>query len=199
MVLWYGGLCKEVCGAILWVGQQDDSTTLQNIYSMHRWPPLQRRRNEICWRIGTSVLSNCSEMFFLARIGRHDILWSESPNRPKPVTNAWIDWFHIFIILVNTNNIVTSEPLLSNADWNCFKSPILREILRILNLLRVGHCTFFESHTFDPISCMWRTKFSFPQLNRDPWVDNSSPKIQTSLSSMTTIWTLTPPQNQTIR
>ena len=50
---------------ILWVGQQDDATTLQSIYSLHRWPPLQRRRNEICWRIVTSVLPNCSEMLIL--------------------------------------------------------------------------------------------------------------------------------------
>ena len=60
--LWHGWSCKEVCGTILWVGKQDDSATLQSIYSMHRWPPLQRRRNEICWRIVTSMLRNCSEM-----------------------------------------------------------------------------------------------------------------------------------------
>ena len=60
MVLWHGWSCKEVCGTILWVGEQDDSATLQSIYSMHRWPPLQRRRNEICWRIVTCMLSNCS-------------------------------------------------------------------------------------------------------------------------------------------
>ena len=65
MVLWHGGSCKEVCGAILWVGQQDDATTLQSIYSMHRWPPLQGGRIEICVRIVRSVLSNCSEMFIL--------------------------------------------------------------------------------------------------------------------------------------
>ena len=40
MVLWYGRSCEEMCGAILWVGKQDDSTTLQSINSMHRWPPL---------------------------------------------------------------------------------------------------------------------------------------------------------------
>ena len=67
MVLWYGGSCQEVCGTILWVGEQDDSTTLQSIYSMHRWPPLQRRRNEICWRIVTCMLSNCSEMLILGK------------------------------------------------------------------------------------------------------------------------------------
>ena len=67
MVLWHGWSCKEVCGTILWVGKQDDSTTLQSIYSMHRWPPLQRRRNKICWRIVEYMLSNCSEMLILGK------------------------------------------------------------------------------------------------------------------------------------
>ena len=40
MVLWHGWSCEEVCGTIFWVSQQDDSTTLHSIYSMHRWPPL---------------------------------------------------------------------------------------------------------------------------------------------------------------
>ena len=77
MVLWHGWSCKEVCGTILWVGKQDDSTTLQSIYSMHWWLPLQRRRNKICWR-------NCHKYalklfwngLYLARIGRPDIQWS---------------------------------------------------------------------------------------------------------------------------
>ena len=65
MVLWYGGWRKAMCGTILWVGKEDDTTTLQSINSMHRSPPLQGRRIEICWRIVTSMLSNCSEMFIL--------------------------------------------------------------------------------------------------------------------------------------
>ena len=52
--------CQEMCGAILWAIKQDDPTTLQSIYSMHWWPPFQRRRIEICWRIVTSMISNCS-------------------------------------------------------------------------------------------------------------------------------------------
>ena len=36
-----------------------------------------KRRNDICCRIVTSMLSNCFlECLYLARIGRHDILWS---------------------------------------------------------------------------------------------------------------------------
>ena len=37
----------------------------KSIYSLHRWPPLQRGRNEICWRIVTSMLLNCCKMFIL--------------------------------------------------------------------------------------------------------------------------------------
>ena len=67
MVLWHGWSCKEVCGTILWVGKQDDSTTLQSIYSMHRWPPLQGIRIEICWRIVTSMLTNWSEILIFGK------------------------------------------------------------------------------------------------------------------------------------
>ena len=40
VVLWHGRSCKEMCGATLWVGKQDDSTTLQWINPMHRWQSL---------------------------------------------------------------------------------------------------------------------------------------------------------------
>ena len=40
VVLWYGRSRTEMCGTILWVGKQDDSTTLQSIYSMPQWPPI---------------------------------------------------------------------------------------------------------------------------------------------------------------
>ena len=65
VVLWHGRSCQEMCGTILWVGKQDDSATLQSIYSMHRWPSLQRGRIEIRGRIVKSVLSNCFEMLVL--------------------------------------------------------------------------------------------------------------------------------------
>ena len=66
-VLWHGLSCKEMCGTLMWVDKQDDTTTLQSIYSMHRWPPLQRRRNEICWIIATCMLSNCSEILIFGK------------------------------------------------------------------------------------------------------------------------------------
>ena len=36
------------------------------------------------------------------------------------------------------------ETLPNNADWDCFKTQILQEILRIQNLLQVEHCAFLE-------------------------------------------------------
>ena len=38
LVIWHGGSCKEMCGTLLWVGKQDDLTTLQSFYTMHWWP-----------------------------------------------------------------------------------------------------------------------------------------------------------------
>ena len=37
------------------------------------------------------------------------------------------------------------ETLQNNADWDCFKTPILQEILRIQNLHQVEHCAFSEA------------------------------------------------------
>ena len=64
-VIWHGGSCQEMCGTILWVSKQDDSTTLQSINSMPWLPSFQRRRIEICRILVKSMLSKCSEMLFL--------------------------------------------------------------------------------------------------------------------------------------
>ena len=65
VVIRRGGSCQEMCGKILWVGKQDDATTLQSINSMHWRPSFQRRRIEIRGRIVKSMLTNCSEMLVL--------------------------------------------------------------------------------------------------------------------------------------
>ena len=48
----------------------------------------------------------------------------------------------------------------NNAGWDCFKTPILREILRNQNPLLEEHCAFFGSHTFVPISWMCQKQTS---------------------------------------
>ena len=47
---------------------------------------------------------------------------------------------------MNTNNIVMWEILLSNADWDCFRTLTLREIVRTQNPLRVNIMHFWKSH-----------------------------------------------------
>ena len=44
VVIWNGRSCQEMCGTILWVGEQNDSTTLQSIHSMP-WRPSQKKNN----------------------------------------------------------------------------------------------------------------------------------------------------------
>ena len=62
---------------------------------------------------------------------------------------------------MNTNNIVIWVILPNNADWDCFKTQILRNILRTQNLLQVEHYAFFGSHTFVPKSWMCKKQTSF--------------------------------------
>ena len=104
MVLWYGRSCEEMCGTILWNNRQNDSTTLQSIYSMHWWQPLERGKNEICGRIVTKMLSNCSEMFILSTNWKtwystvnEQTCKIDNKNGPKPVTkrlNRLISYIH---------------------------------------------------------------------------------------------------------
>ena len=61
---------------------------------------------------------------------------------------------------MTTNSIAMWVILQNNADWNCFKTPILREILRIQNPLLEEHCAFFGSRTFVPISWMCKKQTS---------------------------------------
>ena len=55
---------------------------------------------------------------------------------------------------MNTNNIVMWEILLSNADWDCFRTLILREILKIQNLRQMESCAYSEViHLFQSVGC----------------------------------------------
>ena len=65
VVLWHGRSCQEMSGTILWVGEQNDSTTLQSINSTHWRPSFQRKRIQIRGTIVKSMLSNCSDMLVL--------------------------------------------------------------------------------------------------------------------------------------
>ena len=104
----------------------------------------------------------------LTSYGQWTNLHDRSRNGPKPVTNAWIDWFHAFITHVNTNSIATWVVLQNNADWDCFKTPILREILRIQNPLLEELCAFLEViHLFQQVGWV-RNKLQFHTVQQNP-------------------------------
>ena len=57
------------------------------------------------------------------------------------------------------------EILLSNAGWDCFKTPILQEILRVRNPLLEEHCASLEViRMFSQVGCV--RNFSVALFNR---------------------------------
>ena len=76
------------------------------------------------------------------------------------MTNDYLVSSHTFITHVNTDNIVMWVILLNNADWDCSKTPILREILRTQKSTSGRTLCIFGSHTFVPISWMCKKQTS---------------------------------------
>ena len=69
------------------------------------------------------------------------------------------------------------ETLQNNADWDCFKTPILQEILRIQNLHQVEHCAFSDAiRLFQSVGCV-RNKLQFRTVQQNqksfPWMQDS--------------------------
>ena len=138
-------------GAILWVSKQNDSTTLQSIYSLHRWPPHQRGRNEICRRIVRSLLTNCLEMLVLGTTWTswHLVVREQSckishKNGLRHVTNDWQGWFPIFITRMTIVNIVMRETRHSTADRVYSRTQTLLATLRTQNQPQVVSSVFLE-------------------------------------------------------
>ena len=86
--------------------------------------------------------------FFLARLGRPDILWSV--NKLARSITKWTKACDKRLNRLISYILHTCEYkqywviLQNNADWDCFKTLILREILRIQNPLLEEHCAFLE-------------------------------------------------------
>ena len=184
----HGRSCQEMCGTILWVGEQNDSTTLQSINSMHWWPSFERRRIEIRGRIVTSILSDCSEMlllgtcwktwysmiFCLARVGRPDILWSmnklarsitkwtKASGKRSSLLISYIHHTCEYKKYWHVGNTAKQYRLGLFQD-----SDFAGEILRTQNLLRVEHCAFLEViHLFQSVGCV-RNKFQFRTVQQN--------------------------------
>ena len=97
----------------------------------------------------------CSQIvlkcFFLARIGRPDILWSV--NKLAGTITKWtkacdkrlnklISYIHH--TCEYKNSIAMWVILQNNAGWDCFKTPIFQEILRTQNPLLEEYYVFLE-------------------------------------------------------
>ena len=91
MVLWFGGSCKEVCGTILWVGEQDYTTTLQR--EMHPWVSACDGSRGSCWReaLGRSPWSGmylCGRSHNLEAPGRSQFVSEPLGLRTKSCTRS---------------------------------------------------------------------------------------------------------------
>ena len=76
VVLWHGRSCQQVCGTILRVGEQNDSTNPQSIYSCiddHHFKEEELGSVGELSKLSSQIVLKC---FYLARIGRPDIPWS---------------------------------------------------------------------------------------------------------------------------
>ena len=96
----------------------------------------------------------CSQIvlkcLYLARIGRLYILCSvlklarSITKWTKACDKRLSRLISSMIIQVNTGKIVMWETQQNNPDWDCFKTPILQEIMKIRNPLLEEHCAFLE-------------------------------------------------------
>ena len=121
-------------------------------------------------KVCSQIVLKC---LYLVRIGRPDILWSV--NKLARSITKWtkacdkklsrmISYIHH---ACDYKHIVMWETLQNNADWDCFKTPILKEILRIQNLLRVEHCAFLEAiRLFQSVGCV-RNKLQFRTVQQN--------------------------------
>ena len=146
------GHAKNMCGAILWVSKQDDSTTLQSIYSMHRWPPSFKQEelksvgelSKVCSQIVLKCL-------YLARIGRPDIQCSVNKLARSITkwTKACDKRLNRLISYIHHTCEYKQYCHVGNTAKQCrlglFQdSDFAGEILKIRNPLLEEHCAFLE-------------------------------------------------------
>ena len=141
VVLWFGRTCDKVNWEILLIVKEKDRATAQRLYSMCGRHSVQKKEKlETYGRIVRCLFSNRLEM---QEIGpkwwtRHCLVCKQTCTSchqmdKSLVTNAWLVWSLTFITRVITYNIGMWETRLSIVDWDCSKTQLLQETLKILN------------------------------------------------------------------
>ena len=126
---------------------------------------------ENCQKLAHTFL----KCLYLARTGRPDIscgqstsLRDQSRHGLRHVTDAWQGWFLTFITQTISDSIVMWETRHSIADWVCFKTQTLHEILRTQNLLLVEYDAFLKViHLFQKVGFV-RSKPQFHTVQQNP-------------------------------
>ena len=159
VVMWHGGSCQEMCGAMLWDGEQNDSPTLKSLNSLQWWPSLQR------WRI--EIRYTWHELDDLIFYGQWTSLHDQSQNGPKLVTNAWIDWFHTCITNVNTDICCHVGNTAKQCSLGQFEDSDFARDLEDSKSTSGRTLCVFGSHTFVPISWMCKKQTSVSHISTE--------------------------------
>ena len=105
---------------------------------------------------------------------------------------------------MNINNIVMWETLPNNANWDCFKTENLQEILRIQNPLLEEHCAFLD-HTFVSISWMRKKQTSVSHSSTESEIISLDAGLRLDGMPAVDLWDLivavlgNTPQNRIVR
>ena len=169
-----------LCGPAIWnvwndlvswqTGRQNNSTkyqlhALRTIISKRKnwnpWDNCQKYALKLFWNAYTWHIQE--DLIFY---GLWTNLHGRSQNGPRIVINGFLGWSHTFILHVSTHSIATWVILPHNADSDCFKTPILQEILRTQNLHQVENGAFLDViHLFQSVGCV-KLQFHTVQQNQ---------------------------------
>ena len=131
-------------------------------------------------KVSSQIVLKCFTWHVLEDLifyGHWTNLHDRSQNGPRLVTNDSFVWSLTFIIHVITHNIVMWETLQNSADWDCFKTPILQEILRIQNLHQVEHFAVMSKRTQKKSGAERVTAKSKSMMNLVSWCSERTPDV----------------------
>ena len=168
VVLWHGSSCQEMCGTILGVGKQDDSTTLQSINSMHWRPSFQRRRRieirgrfcqkyalKLFWNAYTwHVLDDRIFLWSVNKLARSITKWTKACDKRLSRLISYIHRTCDYKLYCHVGNTAKQCRL------GLFQHSDFAEDLEDSKSTSGGTLCVFGSHTFVPISWMCKKQTS---------------------------------------